>query len=76
MPAAAPKWNSKSRVNDDQDCPVCGFGQELPGYDCLACETVASMYRADLARFDPEDFAKAVARAANAALAQAESLAA
>lgn len=63
----------------DPECAVCGFGQIIPGYDCLVCETVISLFPADLTKFDPIAFAAALILAKDAAMAdfaQAEALAA
>lgn len=57
------------RCNHITECAVCGFDQVLPGFDCLACETVGALFPADLARFDAAKFAAAVAVARDAALA-------
>lgn len=50
------------------ECPVCGFDQYVPGYNCLACDTVLAMDAYQLGRFNPDDFAKAVAVAHGLAL--------
>ena len=50
------RWNGRGMGGNDPDswaipcetceetglveCPVCGFDIDVPGYDCLACETV------------------------------------
>ena len=44
----------------EPECPVCGFDQVVQGYDCLACDTVASMHPGELARFDADAFATAI----------------
>lgn len=44
----------------EPECEVCGYTQETIGYDCLACDTIASLVDRDLARFDPEAFHKAI----------------
>ena len=51
------------------ECPVCGFDQVVIGYDCLACDTAASMYASDLAAFDADKFAAALKVAVGLALA-------
>jgi len=50
----------------DPYCEVCGFTRIVKGFDCLACDTVNSIFSDDLARLDVAAFAKAfeVARAA------------
>ena len=58
------------RCSHITECAVCGFDQVLPGFDCLACETVGHLFPADLARFDVAKFAAAVAVARDAALAE------
>lgn len=52
------------------ECEVCGFTQDIPGYDCLACETIAALHRADLERLDVAEFAKALTVARQLALAE------
>lgn len=42
------------------ECAVCGFDQEIDGYDCLACATVESLYDKDFAVFDADKFAAAI----------------
>lgn len=42
------------------ECPVCGFDQVVKGYDCLACDTAASLTDGELAAFDAEGFAAAL----------------
>lgn len=44
-------------------CDVCGFDQQVSGYDCLACETVQSLTDTDLLAIDAEAFAAAFANA-------------
>jgi len=53
----------------DPECEVCGFDQVVPGYNCLVCDTIASMFPADLAKLDVAKFAAAMAVARDAALA-------
>lgn len=55
----------------DAECPVCGFTQEVRGYDCLACDTVASLTDSELAAFDAEGFAAALKIAVEKARADA-----
>ena len=50
------------------ECPVCGFDHYIPGYDCLACDTVLALDAFHLGRFNVDDFAKAVAVARGLAL--------
>lgn len=50
------------------ECPVCGFDHYIPGYDCLACDTVLALDAFHLGRFNVDDFAKAVAVAHGLAL--------
>ena len=52
-------------------CPVCGFDQHISGTDCLACETVALIFPADLQAFDPDAFAAAIKVAVSKAQADA-----
>lgn len=52
-------------------CPVCGFDQHISGTDCLACETVALMFPADLRAFDPDAFSEAIKVAVSKAQADA-----
>jgi hypothetical protein len=61
--ACKPKWNAKSEVNAFQDCPVCGYSVEVPGFDCFVCETVYNIPDDMLANFSPAEFAKAMGRA-------------
>ncbi len=56
--------------NHFTECAVCGFDQVIPGFDCLACETIGHMFPADLARFDVAKFAAALTVARDAALAE------
>lgn len=76
-------WNGRGRGGNDPDswnapcpdcrgaghfpCHVCGFDQVIPGFDCMACETIGHLYPGDLQRFDPAAFAKAVGNAVAAA---------
>lgn len=53
------------------ECPVCGFGQVVKGYDCLACDTVAAMFPSEMAAFDADKFAAALNVAIAAALREA-----
>ena len=46
------------------ECPVCGFGLEVSGYDCLACETIASLTDKDFAKLNDSELAGAIMRAA------------
>lgn len=55
------------------ECPVCGFGQQVKGADCLACETVAMLWPNELAELNPIKFAAAIMHARNAALADQRS---
>ena len=53
----------------EPECAVCGFDQIIPGYDCLVCDTVASLHERDLLHFTVASFAAAWERAQTAALA-------
>ena len=44
----------------EPECPVCGFGQQISGYDCVACDTIDSLTDADFANLDADAFAAAV----------------
>ena len=50
-------------------CPVCGYNLPVDGYDCLACDTANALYPSELAKFDPDTFAKSLAVAVNLAKA-------
>ena len=80
----AAKWNSKSAVNCTAncdagaghrdcnhflECPTCGFDQYVPGFDCLACDTVGNLFPADQAALDVAKLATAMGYARDAALA-------
>lgn len=56
-------------------CEVCGYNLPVAGYDCLACDTVASLYATDLAKFDAERFTAAIKVAMAAAMADAQQVA-
>ena len=43
------------------ECAVCGFTLPIKGYDCLACDTVATLTDDDCAAFDIPAFADALA---------------
>jgi len=51
-------------------CEVCGYNLPVKGYDCLACDTVASLYESQLKAFDVGPFAEALAVARDLALAE------
>lgn len=51
------------------ECPVCGFAQEVAGYDCLACDTVASLADADIIACDGMALLEAIGHALLAAQA-------
>ena len=53
----------------EPECAVCGFDQIIPGYDCIVCNTVETLFAPDLHRFNVADFAAAWERAQYAALA-------
>lgn len=55
----------------EPECAVCGYNLEVKGYDCLACDTVASLNGSALARFDAEAFTKALTVAMAAASREA-----
>lgn len=42
------------------ECQVCGYNLEVAGYDCLACDTVASLDASALKYFDADAFAAAI----------------
>lgn len=42
------------------ECEVCGYNLEVAGYDCLACDTVASLDASALKHFDADAFAAAI----------------
>lgn len=46
------------------ECEVCGYGLEVSGYDCLACDTIASLTDKDFAKLDDSELAAAIMRAA------------
>lgn len=46
------------------ECEVCGFGQDVLGFDCLACDTIASLRDGDFAALNDAAFAAAIMRAA------------
>ena len=54
----------------EPECAVCGFDQIIAGYDCIVCDTAATLREHDLRRFDTADFSAAWDRAADLALAQ------
>lgn len=45
------------------ECEVCGFTQQINGFDCLACETAYNMSDREAAAFDVKAFAEALAQA-------------
>lgn len=53
------------------ECEVCGFDQEVAGFDCLACDTVEQLLPSALAGIDAEAFTAAFKRALAAARAAA-----
>lgn len=55
----------------DPECSVCGFNQQVHGYDCLACDTVASLYESELRAFNADDFAAALKQAVGKAISAA-----
>ena len=48
-------------------CKVCGFQHVVPGYDCLACETVAAIPVADLHNLPTHHLTRAIEEALGAA---------
>lgn len=50
------------------ECEVCGFTQEMDGYDCFVCDTVGSLTDADLRKLDVDEFTAAVRVAVEKAL--------
>lgn len=52
------------------ECGVCGFTQPVAGYDCIVCDTVASLIDADLRRLDVDEFSAAMRVAVEKALAE------
>lgn len=50
------------------ECEVCGFTQVVAGYDCFVCDTVASLFDADLRKLDVDEFSAAVSIAVEKAL--------
>lgn len=48
----------------EPECEVCGFGLEVSGYDCLACDTIASLTDKDFAKLNDSELAGAIMRAA------------
>lgn len=52
-------------------CAVCGFDQHIPGTDCLACETVALLFPAQLFSFDVDAFSDCLKEAVSKARADA-----
>jgi hypothetical protein len=72
-------WNGRGRGGCDPDswdieceacegngfhpCAVCGFDMDMAGYDCLACETVASIASKDLPHIDAATFTAAFVKA-------------
>jgi len=51
----------------EPECLVCGYTLPVAGFDCLACDTVASLPQSALARFDVATFAAALSNALIAA---------
>ena len=45
-------------------CLVCGFGQVVAGYDCAACDTIASLTDKDFAKLNDAALSAAIMRAA------------
>lgn len=45
------------------ECQVCGFQQEISGFDCLACDTAYNMSDQEAKEFDVAAFAKALENA-------------
>ena len=77
-------WSShKATINDpypeqpcecglgehEPECPVCGFQIVVPGYDCLACDTVNDIPDAMLTPDTASKLSDAIARAIEAAAA-------
>ena len=48
------------------ECEVCGFTQQIHGFDCLACQTAYDMSDQEAAAFDVQAFAKALSSALGA----------
>lgn len=46
------------------ECEVCGYGLEVSGYDCLACDTIASLTDKDFAKLNDAELAWTIMRAA------------
>jgi DnaJ-class molecular chaperone len=44
-------------------CDVCGFDQQISGYDCLACGTLQGLSDMDILTLDGEAFAAAFTKA-------------
>lgn len=52
------------------NCIVCGFDQEVPGYDCWVCESARDLPVSAMKEINPADLADAFAAAFNAALSE------
>ena len=44
----------------EPECEVCGYDLEVDGFDCLACETAASLGPKALTAFDADAFVAAL----------------
>jgi DnaJ-class molecular chaperone len=44
-------------------CDVCGFDQQIAGYDCFACELVGSLTRKDAGQIVAKDLIEAITHA-------------
>ena len=53
-------------------CEACGYNMPVDGYDCFACDMVASIYENQLASLDIDTLAAAMKVARNLALADYE----
>jgi len=60
----------------EPECAVCGYNLPVAGYDCLACDTAASLFPAALKAFDADVFAAALKVAVGKALADSLQVAA
>lgn len=58
----------------EPECPTCGYGVDLPGYDCLVCETLWQF--PDPTQVDADSFCNAFTRAVIAAKNEARRAAA
>lgn len=56
----------------EPECSVCGFNQQVAGYDCLACDTAASLHTHELRAFDAAAFTDALTVAIGKALVSVE----